>query len=163
MGNGPIGLATAMALASTMASAGYASKASSGGAKRTGGSSSNRGTGGGTLSNGGQAGGGASGGSSVTSFSGTKALNALATAEAAQLCGETIPLHVTHHKCPDLSLPNLFNKEPHGSVVPPLADFAAEQSRPAGVGRSRHLLRGRPPGAECCCHKRTGVRGKICT
>ena len=81
MRNGFIGLAGALVLASTMATAGCSS---SGGTNGSGGSS-----GGGT---GGSATGGASGvdagGTSVTSISGSKPLNTLTTAEANQLCGD---------------------------------------------------------------------------
>ena len=116
MRNGLIGLLSTMLLVSTLATAGCKSNASDGGAGGTGGSSSNGGntgaggnsgnggttgaggacacTGGaggtgGSSSSGGAGGGGASGGSSVTTISGTKALGALTTAEATQLCDDT--------------------------------------------------------------------------
>src|ERR1035437_10279859 len=91
MRNGLIGLASAVVLASTMATAGCGSSTGGGGTGGTGGSSSSGGVvgTGGSSSSGGQAGGGASGGASVTHLSGTKALNALTAAEATKLCDDT--------------------------------------------------------------------------
>ena len=79
MRNGFVAVASALVLASTVASAGCSS--SSNGANGAGGS------GGGGQGSGGSSGADA-GGTSVTSISGSKPLNTLSTAEANQLCGD---------------------------------------------------------------------------
>jgi hypothetical protein len=87
MRNGFIGLASAMALALTMATVGCSSSSNSGG---SGGSSNSGGTTGtgGSSNTGGTGVGGTSGGNSVTSLSGSKAINTLTTTEATQLCND---------------------------------------------------------------------------
>ena len=99
MRNGLIGLVSAVVLASTMVTLGCGSSSSNGGTVGTGGSPSSGGavgtggssSSGGTVGTGGSPSSGGAGGSSssattVTTLSDSMALNALTTADAAQLC-----------------------------------------------------------------------------
>jgi hypothetical protein len=81
MRNGLIRLVSAIAFASTLATAGCGSSSGNGAAVGTGGNSSN----GGAVGTGGNS----SNGTSVTTLGDTKALNALTTVEATQLCKDT--------------------------------------------------------------------------